>query len=410
MLSASPRHLRALFTTAALCMLGAWCILTYSNRFTYGGPGTQDFIQYWSAFRVLEQGGNPYNGVTLHALQTEAGQLPHSTILMWNPPWTALYLSPFGALPFPQAACAWFLFSIIALVLIAGIAPRALDARSPPRLVSLCGILLFRPVLESLALGQLGILLALACTVTLYFIAEKRFFAAGATTCLVTIKPHLFFLLAPLALVWLGNLNRSERRAFLVGCGSMCLATLALTYSLWPHAIGQWLGALGANPVGPGVVPIIMWKTATLPSLMRIALEPLYGYPPLWPLTVIPLLSLVLVAAHFFKKRRAPISIPLCVPPLLCLSLFLCNYGWLFDQSILVVCQLSILYSAWNAPHARTKGILIGGLLAILGGSITLSALLKPSEQHHFAWIPLSLLLLFTLSIRLTQKEAAARL
>ncbi len=393
--------LRALGSLIALCSAVIWAIPTFSTYFSYGNPGSVDFIQYWSAFRALQQGCNPYDGVTLHTIQAQAGQLAESTILMWNPPWTALLVAPFGLLSFQEAACAWFICSLLSLLAIAYTAPRALGVTAPPLIVSACGVIFFRPIVESLALGQLSILLALACTMILYLAAAGRLFAAGAITWLCSVKPHLFILLLPLAIAWLHALQPKERQSFLLGFGCISTATIALTYLLWPEAISQWHAALGATPVGPGAVPMKMWKTATIPSLLRIGLEQLYGYPPIWPLYVIPLLSLLLVTAYFFKRAEKPVLLGQLTPPLLCLSLALCGYGWLFDQSVLVLGQLSLLYSAWHTPKLSTRIVLSGGLATALIGSILVSTLCTPAQQHYFAWIPLLLLALLLLAHRL---------
>ena len=59
-----------------------------------------DFIEYWSASRVLVQGGNPYDSAELLAAQRGAGWVDPKPIMMWNPPWTFPLLIPFSMLSF----------------------------------------------------------------------------------------------------------------------------------------------------------------------------------------------------------------------------------------------------------------------------------------------------------------------
>ena len=114
-----------LLTVAVLAIaLGDWW-----GSYRYGAPGTGDFIEYWSAGRLLLRGENPYDTERLSLLQREqgvpvlpknylaaqviVGNTPPATnlwwcaeyirarpVIMWNPPWLLVWLFPLFLFPF----------------------------------------------------------------------------------------------------------------------------------------------------------------------------------------------------------------------------------------------------------------------------------------------------------------------
>ena len=81
----------------------------------FGSPGTIDFIQYWSAFRAVMDGANPYDPEVLRGVQLLVGHdgavavLP---IMMWTPPWILVVLSPILWVGFSTAALLWICCNI----------------------------------------------------------------------------------------------------------------------------------------------------------------------------------------------------------------------------------------------------------------------------------------------------------
>ena len=162
------RTVLALLLLAAGLVFLAWPRRDGGDNYAYGSVGSRDFIQYWSAYRALRMGANPYDGLVLHPIEQAAGQAPDATIFMWNPPWTVLLMAPVLELPFEMACLAWIGCS---LALVAGIGAIVghlawtrdgnTNAQSHvlPAIVS---ALLFYPAMETIALGQVSLVLALA--------------------------------------------------------------------------------------------------------------------------------------------------------------------------------------------------------------------------------------------------------
>ena len=76
-----------------------------------------DFIEYWSAGRLLLTGGNPYSPAELVAVQaTVYGRAPAAPLIMWNPPWTLAFVLPFAALSFTASQFLWLLLNLFLLL------------------------------------------------------------------------------------------------------------------------------------------------------------------------------------------------------------------------------------------------------------------------------------------------------
>ena len=65
----------------------------------FGADLWNDHIQYWSAARVLLDGGNPYDPSALLDAQLAAGRQREDAILMWNPPWVLTLFVPLALGP-----------------------------------------------------------------------------------------------------------------------------------------------------------------------------------------------------------------------------------------------------------------------------------------------------------------------
>jgi hypothetical protein len=116
-----------------------------------------------------------------------------------------------------------------------------------------------------------------------------------------------------------------------------------------------------AQPVeGANHVHFSNWMTHTTATAIRFATIKVWGFSPTWPLMAIPF-GAFLLTVIFFGRRRPVIRWDTLMPQLLCLSLATSNYGWIFDQSVLVICQYALLTRAM--PHQGQRmnyGILLG--------------------------------------------------
>jgi len=358
-----------------------------------GDRGTVDFVQYWSAFNLLITKQNPYDGALMHAVQSTVGQSPTYTTLMWNPPWTPLLMAPITALPFGTAALAWLSVSIVCLGAIACLAPTALGYPRLPLVVSAGATVFFYPVTDALILGQLSLPLTLGFIGALLALRLERYRSAGAIAACLTVKPHLFFLFIPPTLMWLAHTTPEIRRRCLGGFTAALVGLILLTSAVSPPAIGWWFESFGTTPAGPGGIAVRDWQTATLATALRRLAAEITGAVPTWPMYGLPLVALLLVGCALSRSAE-PISWPRLAPPLACLSLGLNPYGWLYDQSLLVICQIAIIGNAWQSASPRRRGV-TALTLVLFNLTIAVIAAQPWSAQHHHFWIPWALLALW---------------
>ena len=106
----------------------------------------------------------------------------------------------------------------------------------------------------------------------------------------------------------------------------------------------------------------------------------------------IPFSTLVGSSVYFLRKSRIEWSI--VAPPLLCLSLITSSYGWAYDQSLLVLCQILAVCKVFAEDSPRQRRLAIAmGLLATQGLAFYLGTR-SDNAQHYYVWLPWALLLL----------------
>lgn len=367
---------------------------------TPGGPGAIDFVQYWSAWQLMQRGENPYDAQLLAQIQSSLTGTSDFLIFSWNPPWTFVALSPVLSLPFSQSASLWLGIQVVLLLIISITAPRGLSTYVPRPLVCVLSTALFFPVLQSMKMGQLGILFAASISLFLFFQRTGAFLLAGLSLLPLTFKPHLFFLFVVPGILWVRQLPPRARTEFLLGSlGGFCLLVVTCC-TLWPSGFMYWLQALTSKhsaQLGAQAVHISDWQTATIVTWIRLMVQQYTGALPAWPMLTIPLLSFIVCSLYLYRRCR-PVRWETITPALLCLSLGTSNYGWVFDQSVLVVCQIALV-SALSTLHDRTRIFacifLLAGIqvLAIMGSNVF------ELPQQFYAWVPwmyLALLWMFS--------------
>ncbi len=369
--------------------------LSLAQTKAYGVKGSLDFIQYWSAFQLFLHGKNPYDPEAMHALQLALGQNPEQTIMMWNPPWTLLVLAPALIFPFALSWKIWFLLSIGFLAGTTFLF-HAQCGQKKNSLFHWVGIsLLFYPAWECLIWGQLSLFLTFCFTLVLLGLMNGRDRTAGIFLALLSIKPHLFYLNA-LFFIWWAVQQR--RMTFLKSAAVSLLALSGTCTLLAPHSILDWLQSL-RGVAHPTVTPVQNWKVASLVGFTRECLEIITGSAPAWPMWVLPLMALSCTVAYLLKRQRTSDSLSPAFP-LLCLSLLTSPYGWLYDQSLLIV---PILWSASCSevrfPMARSRRKLFSILLFEI--FLIAFAIFIAHGQQQFFWVP-AVVLLF-LAPRLVQ-------
>ena len=343
--------------------------------------GASDFIEYWSAGQLLQGGQNPYDFEALYAVERRVGWVKERPLVMWNPPWLLALFYPLLMLPFGVAATIWFGLSLGILLGCTVLTWRLfVPLTSPARLlVPLLATVIFAPALLTLRMGQVSVLILLGIVGFLHLEGKGNDFWAGAFLVLLTLKPHITYLLW-VAIAWW--VITRKRWKVLWGLGGTLLVLCALLTPLRPTWALDYLGALSQPP--------LYWRAPVLGTVLRI----LFGWDRTWLQYLLSLIlcPLVLVALH---RRRATFVWKDVASPLLLLSVPTAVYGWSFDQLVLLIPYLQAV--AWlrecHHEHPISSLIVATGLLSINGLMLWCNARL--GDDLYLLWAPLAWGLLY---------------
>ncbi|MCB0359747.1 MAG: DUF2029 domain-containing protein [Bdellovibrionales bacterium] len=363
-----------------LGFLFGWTVLTsVYPSYGFGARGTNDFIEFWSAYQLFEPNSNPYDPDELNIQQRFLGRDQATPLRLWNPPWALTLLSPVLEFDFPLSAKLFFAGNMFLLFASAILIWRLVDPA--PRIIPLVALTMaFLPTLDCLNVGQISIVL-LAALVAMLFCLERRLdIPAGFCAAILTIKVHLFFLLL-LTLAWW--IARNGRWRVAVGGIAGLALLLSVTIIHSEAAIPQWVDSFQNPP--------FHWIVASLVGLVRQIILALTGAWVAWPVVVVPTLATWGVGL-WLLTRRPHIDWRYHGPTLVGLSVIFSPYGWLFDQSVLLplhILPLAYIFGGRIPANRRIAFLLLIVIMQILAMSMYH---LYESSNHHYVWLPPSLL------------------
>jgi hypothetical protein len=326
--------------------------------------GGADFVAYWSAYQVARSGSNPYSAEETLKIQKDISDEVVTSQLFFNPPWMLTALSPILVLDYSTSCALWFVCNLIMLVasgLLIGIGNPKL---SPIKLLLLT--LFFVPALEAVQLGQLSILILFLFVMFIHHF-ENRPLLSAICLALIGIKPQILLI----ALVFVGaRLIVSREFKFVASVLIVFLGLLVATHLQFPNLFGYW---------EPQSQSPVFYKSATLSTWVRILFSSTQGYV-VWPVYVVPLVGILIAGLYYLRAGRLPRISLRSLSPLLCVSVFFAPYGWIFDQSILLIIPI-IMTCSFNWAF---------GYYMILQ-TVTYFSRYAVGSQHYYAWYPLAI-------------------
>jgi hypothetical protein len=356
----------ALFGAILLCVASLWVW----TRF--GADLWNDHIQYWSAAKVLLDGGNPYDPNALLDAQLAAGREREEAILMWNPPWVLTLFLPLALVPYRTSALIWLLLQTTIVLGGCGYLWR-LYGGDPDR--SLRGFLigiLFPPVFLAIGFGQVSLIVFLALVLFLWFVQAGRFTAAGASAFLMTIKPHLLVPFGVVLLAW--ALKRGRRRVLLGALGAAAILSV-VPVLLRAGIYGDYLAALGSHPPREFV-------TDTLSAGLRL----IVGWDRFW-VQFIPVVVGVAWAVSRWVNRRHDWSWREELPLLALVSAVVAPYGWLFDFVTALPALLQVAAIVDGRAEIWVRRSLFAAYLCFVIALTTMHILLWDPIGYVHGWL-----------------------
>ena len=333
----------------------------------------KDFVEYWSAARVLASGGDPYSGADLLPVQREATGDPNlaTAVSLWTPPWTLPLYLPLGWLPFGVARWAWLFAQLLMVFAAADWLWRTYAG--PPRLWFLphLAAVLFAPTFWMVHYGQNTGFLLLGLAGFLRF-RDTRPTLAGVFAALTAVKPHLLAVVGVLLLLD----SFRDRGWRVVLTGAFVLGVGAAVAVLVQPRIVEWFVHGTLHP-SPEATPLHKWRLPLIAFQIRESLDPKALDPKgFWVQFVPCAVACGLMAVHRLMNGWRW-SWAEQMPAAVCVSCLFAPYGgWMFDLVVLLVPTVQLL--------SRARGLVGWSLVA---AAVLVNAVaVQPINLHDFGW------------------------
>jgi len=317
--------------------------------------GVRDFVEYWSASRLLLNGGNPYAPDELLQLQRSVGWGSDAALIMWNPPWTLPFIVPFGLLGFNLSQFAW-LFSQLLLILTCtqALAPLYGGGSTNCR-IEWCVALSFVPTVFVLIIGQISPLVLAGVTGFIVLEKKRKSLAAGAMLAAVAIKPHLLYLFWLALFLWI---CRYRRWQVLLGAVMAFLIVALLPVYFDRFIYRQYFDLYNLQ----GIVKPFDWPAPTLRNIFPLLLDRSDRW-----LESLPTLTGLAWLGYYWRKHQAQWQWRETLPLVLLISVTTSFFAWTYDQVVLLPALIEV--TAWlrrtKLPWYRSWAAL--GYIAVNG-------------------------------------------
>lgn len=316
-------------TADALHLSQAWAQTASAVQ----SAGVRDFVQYWSASRLLLDGGNPYSPGELLVLQHSAGWAGELALVMWNPPWTLAFTLPFSLLSFGAAQFAWLFVHLLLILAATQALAKLYGVASDNCRWQWVAALSFVPTVFVLIIGQISPLVFAAMAGFLVLERRRKDFAAGAMLAVVAIKPHLLYLFWPALLLWS---FRYRRWQVLLGAAISLLFCALLPLYFDPQVYRHYLELYALE----GVITPFHWPAPTLRNIFPLLLGRGDGW-----LQSLPTLGGLAWLGYYWQRHKAQWQWPEQLPVILLVSVTTSFFAWTYDQVVLLPALIEV--AAW---------------------------------------------------------------
>ena len=338
-----------------------------------------DFVEYWTAAKLMVEGGNPYSPAELLMLQRTVGWEQLEPLIMWNPPWTLSFIFFLGLFDYATAQFLWFLSHAVITFAGAQVLWQIYGSAAPRPFTATFAALSFAPVYLALLIGQIGPLVLLGVIVFLAAARRKSWTIAGAALVIAAVKPHLMHLVWLALALWTAKSGRWQIALGFVSAGAVAVS-LPL---LWNREIYLQYSALLD---GSDVVQPLHWATPSLGT----ALAEFFLLSAPW-IRWIPALAGAVWCVYHWAKRGATWEWIAELPLVLSVSLLTSPFVWTFDYVILL--PAVVQSAAWSERlQARRRKLVITAYLVINVALLVVKTFVR--NDFWYFWLgPLYLLL-----------------
>jgi hypothetical protein len=313
-------------------------------------------LLFWTAGRVLLAHGNPYAPAQIKALQVQAGFSGSELPFILEPPWALPLMVPLGLLDFDGARVLWLLANSAIICSCAALAWRYY--RGPRSHWALPWILtvVFAPIYQLLGLGQITAWVLLGIVGFLVAERQRRDWLAGMALGIMTIKPHIAYLIWPAVFLWMWK----ERRWRVAGGACTAFILLSALPLLSNRDIySYYLQLTAQHPLTEGLDP-------SLSTMIRLLLGPdrWWGQ---WLLAVV---GFAWFLTRWLRMRNRW-DWSLQAPVLVVASVLTAPHTMVYDQVVLVLPLMQMAAMAVNGG-SRAEALFAAGSYALVDGVVVL--------------------------------------
>ena len=331
-----------------------------------------DFIEYWAAAKLLLNGGNPYSPTELFHAQRQIGWSQSEPLIMWNPPWTLSFTFPFGWIEYETAQFAWFLLHAMVVFVGAQVLWRIYGGDSQKSRYTWLSVLTFAPAYFVLLLGQIAPLMLLGLLGFLIFARKSAWGLAGASMTLVSVKPHLLYLLWLALFMWLVNERQWKLFAGLLLAGATVIS-IPLLFNAGIYS--RYIELIGTGHV----LRPLDWATPSLGT----ALGELLAIHGMW-IRWLPSAAGGLWFLWYWSRHADKWDWISELPLILLVSVATASFAWTFDYIVLLPAVIQC--AVWTARSKKPQRRLVIGIHLALGAVLLVAKVFIRNDFWYF-WV-----------------------
>jgi hypothetical protein len=350
-----------------------------------------DFVEYWAAAQLLLSGGNPYSPEELLKLQASVGWAESSALIMWNPPWTLVFLWPFGLISYDTAQFIWFLVHTLIIFLGAQVLWAIYGGGVEKKRMAGIAVLTFAPVYFVLLIGQIGPLILLGVIGFLAAAKKESWAWAGASLVLISVKPHLLYLVWLAFFFWVVTEKCWRAVLGLIIAGAIAaLLPLAIDGEIY----SQYVQLFSAS----GIVRPTEWATPSLGT----ALGELFSIRAAW-LRWLPTLFGTLWLLWYYRRHSTAWDWSSHLPLISLVSVATASFVWTFDQVVLLPALIQATVWWANTRGSSVSKLILAGYLVMMATALAAKVIVR-NDLWYFWLGPMLVLCYLAL-----QKTSARR-
>jgi len=346
--------------------------------------GVRDFVEYWSASRLLLTGGNPYSPAELLAIQKAVGWSSAAPLIMWNPPWTLSFILPFGLLDFTSGQFVWLLVQVGCVLISAQALWRLNDIPGQGAVGAWVPWLLGLTFVSAgfvLILGQITPLILLGLTALLCCERNENWLGFGAAIAILSIKPHLIYLFWIVLVLWIWQ-RKQWRVALGAGLAGICSAVMPLLFDSQVYAEYFALNRL------EGITQPFDWPAPTLGNVVKFFFEfDSVG------LQLLPSLIAVVWVIYYWRRHQQGWRWSEQLPLIILVSVTTNFFVWTYDQVIFLPALIQA--ASWLARQRLSWYRSIAAWLYIVINLAHAILRIFVAEELWYFWLAPALLIAY---------------